>query len=89
MNLVEALEPHGLTPEDVPDVFNMFMNVSYDDEGRYHIHGPVAGKGGYIDMRAEMDSLVALSACPAGDVSFVNGEGEEQGNKRLKVEIWE
>ena len=40
-------------------------------------------------MRAEMDCLVGLSACPAGDVSFVNGEGDEQGNKRLKVEIWE
>ena len=88
-NLVEALEPHGITPEDVPDVFNMFMNVTYDQEGRYHIHAPAAGKGGYIDMRAEMDCLVGLSACPAGDVSFVNGDGDEQGNKRLKVEIWE
>lgn len=88
-NLVEAIAPFGLTPEDVPDVFNMFMNVEYDQQGHYHIKAPAAGKGGYIDMRAEMDCLVALSACPAGDVSLVNGEGPDKGNKRLKVEIYE
>jgi uncharacterized protein YcgI (DUF1989 family) len=88
-NLAEAITPYGLTPEDVPDVFNMFMNVEYDEEGEYHIKAPVAGKGGYIDMLAKMDCLVALSACPAGDVSLVNGEGSNKGNKPLKVEIWE
>ncbi|MCH8087491.1 MAG: urea carboxylase-associated family protein [Chloroflexi bacterium] len=88
-NLAEAIDPFGLTPEDVPDVFNMFMNVEYDQQGHYHIKAPAAGKGGYIDMRAEMDCLVALSACPAGDVSLVNGEGPDKGNKPLKVEIYE
>ncbi|MEE9198184.1 MAG: urea carboxylase-associated family protein, partial [Dehalococcoidia bacterium] len=88
-NLAEAIAPHGLTPEDVPDVFNMFMNVEYDENGQYQFRPPAAGKGGYIDMRANMDCLVALSACPAGDVSVINGEGPEAGNKPLKVEIWE
>ena len=88
-NLVEVLAPHGVTPEDVPDVFNMFMNVEYDSTGHYNIVPPVSGRGGYIDMQAEMDCLVALSACPAGDVSMVNGSGANKGNKRLKVEIWE
>jgi len=88
-NLSEAIAPYGLTHEDVPDVFNMFMNVEYDADGRYRIVAPVAGKGGYIDMLAKMDCLVALSACPAGDVSDVNGSGKDKGNERMKVEIWE
>ena len=88
-NLAKAIEPHGLTPEDVPDVNNLFMHVGFDADGHYGFRPPTGHKGDYIDMLAEMDCLVALSACPAGDVTVINGEGAEAGNKRLKVEIWE
>ncbi len=88
-NLAEAIAPYGLTPEDVPDVFNVFMNAGSDEHGQFSIRPPVVGKGGYIDMLANMDCLVALSACPGGDVTIVNGEGPDQGNRPLKVEIWE
>ena len=88
-NLAEAIAPYGLTPEDVPDVNNMFMNVENDEDGRYQFLPPTGGKGDYIDLRAEMDCLVAMSACPAGDQSIINGEGPDAGNKRLKIEIWE
>ena len=88
-NLAEAIAPYGLTPEDVPDVCNLFMHVGFDAEGRYAILPPTGGKGDYIDMLAQMDCLVALSACPAGDLTGINGEGADAGNKRLKVEIWE
>lgn len=88
-NLASVIAPYGLTPEDVPDVYNLFMHVGLDASGRYGFRPPTGHQGDYIDMRAEMDCLVALSACPAGDVTVVNGEGGESGNKRLKVEIWE
>jgi uncharacterized protein YcgI (DUF1989 family) len=88
-NLSSVVTEYGITPEEVPDVFNLFMHVGFDDAGRYTFKPPTGHKGDYIDMLAEMDCLVALSACPAGDVTIINGEGPESGNKRLKVEIWE
>jgi len=83
-NLAEAIAPFGLKSEDVPDIFNLFMNVDPDPQ-KYTILPAVAKKGDYIDLLAHMDCLVALSACPAGDVFPINGEG---GNKPLKVEVW-
>ena len=88
-NLVEAIAPHGLGPDDVPDAFNLFMHVGFDEDGRYYFKPPAGKRGDYIDLRAEMDCLVGLSACPAGDVSIINGEGADRGNKPLKVEIRE
>jgi uncharacterized protein YcgI (DUF1989 family) len=87
-NLVEAIEPFGLGPDDVPDAFNLFMHVGFDERGRYYFKPPAGRRGDYIELLAEMDCLVGLSACPAGDVSIINGEGPDRGNKSLKVEIW-
>jgi uncharacterized protein len=63
-NLAEALAPYGLSEDDVPDVFNAFMNAEGFDEGRFDTLEPVTEKGDFISMRAEMDVLVAVSACP-------------------------
>lgn len=63
-NLAEALAPYGLTEDDVPDVFNAFMNAEGFEEGRFDTLEPITEKGDYISMRAEMDVLVGVSACP-------------------------
>lgn len=63
-NLAEALAPYGLSEDDVPDVFNAFMNVAGIEEGRFETILPVSKKGDYISLRAEMDILAAVSACP-------------------------
>ena len=63
-NLAEALAPYGLSEDDVPDVFNAFMNVGGVEEGRFDTLEPVSKKGDYISLRAEMDILAAVSACP-------------------------
>lgn len=63
-NLAEALAPYGLDEDDVPDVFNAFMNAQGFAEGRFDTLEPVTEKGDYISMRAEMDLLVGVSACP-------------------------
>ena len=63
-NLAEALAPYGLTEDDVPDVFNAFMNAEGFSEGRFDTLEPITKKGDYISMRAEMDILVGVSACP-------------------------
>ncbi|HWP44565.1 MAG TPA: urea carboxylase-associated family protein [Blastocatellia bacterium] len=63
-NLAEALAPFGLGEDDVPDVFNAFMNAGGIEEGRFETLLPASEKGDYISLRAEMDILAAVSACP-------------------------
>jgi uncharacterized protein len=61
----EAIAPYGIAPEDIPDPFNLFLNLSYScEEGRWRSQEPVTKPGDHIDFRAEMDSLVAFSNCP-------------------------
>ncbi len=63
-NLAEVLAPYGISEDDVPDVFNAFMNAEGFEEGRFDTREPVTEKGDYISLRAEMDVLVGVSACP-------------------------
>ena len=44
-----------------------------------------AKKGDHIDMVANMDCLIALSACP----TCGNTPSNDWVNKPLKIEIWE
>jgi len=73
-NLEEAIAPFGLEPDQVPDVYNVFM-VNDDrytlESHRLKFLPPVTRVGDYIDMRAEMDILAAVSACP-NDQDAVN-----------------
>ena len=72
-NFTEALKPWNIAPEDIPSPFNLFqsMDISGPD-GRMVWHfqevepptnrfpdGPA-----HVDLVAEIDCLVALSACP-------------------------
>ena len=81
-NLAEAIMPYGLTADDVPDVFNVFMNVDIEGD-KFVIRPPIVKKDDYIDLKAEMDCLVGVSACPS-DKTVTNA-----GRTRpLKIEIY-
>ena len=67
-NLEEALAPYGITGDDIGDIFNVFMNVTWDENGAFTRHIATAKKGDYIDMRAEMDILTGISACPSDSI---------------------
>jgi uncharacterized protein len=67
-NLAEAIKAFGLTPDDVPDVFNVFMSVDIEND-RFVIKPTRAGKDDYIEALAEMDCLVAISSCPSENPS--------------------
>jgi uncharacterized protein len=71
-NLTEALAPYGILGDDIIDIFNVFMAVELDTAGGFRILPTTVGKDDYIDLRAEMDVLAAVSACPA-DTSPTNG----------------
>jgi len=46
--------------------FNIFMNIAINNEGEITIHPPLSKAGNYIDLKAEMDMIVAVAACCAG-----------------------
>lgn len=66
-NLEKALAPYGITGDDIPIAFNVFMHVAVDsDSGRIDVLPPKSKPGQKTVFRAEMDLVVALTACSAG-----------------------
>lgn len=65
-NLAEAIRPFGLGHGDVHDPFNVFMTTGLNDEGRPFYLPCDAVRGDYVEFFAEIDCLVAASACPGG-----------------------
>lgn len=68
-NLNEALEEFGLPAPDQHYPFNLFMNTVIDPSGKVSVEQPLSKAGDYIELRAEMDLIIAISACPAPKVS--------------------
>lgn len=76
--LTKAIEPYGLDEYDVHDVFNIFMCSGFDRKTHeYLIRGSPVEKGDYIELVAEMDLLLALCACPQGDVSSSASDSDD------------
>lgn len=64
-NLSQALKPYGIPPEDIPSPFNLFQTMKIDGVTGRMEHTKIRPKAAtYVDLRAEMGLLVALSACP-------------------------
>ncbi|WP_430429543.1 DUF1989 domain-containing protein [Parasphingorhabdus sp.] len=65
-NLAQALEPWGVTEDQIPTAFNCFMNVPIDAEtGTLSVQAPLSKAGDCIRFRAEMDLIIGLTACSA------------------------
>lgn len=64
-NLVVNLKPFGITGDDIPTTFNVFMNVAVSPSGELDIRPPLSRAGDYVDLRAEMDLVVGVTACSA------------------------
>ena len=71
-NLAAALAELGLTPPETPSPWNLFMNIPVGADGEVSFEPPVSEAGDYVTLRAEMDCVVAFSACPQ-DVVPING----------------
>ena len=65
-NFAMAIAPYGLTKKDFNEdcCASIFMNLCEDANGVWEIREPVGKAGDYMDLRAEMDCLVAISNCP-------------------------
>ncbi|MGH7006135.1 MAG: DUF1989 domain-containing protein [Alphaproteobacteria bacterium] len=83
-NLTEALAPFGIAGDDIGDVFNVFMNVDFTADGGFVIKAPATKAGDHIDLRAEMNVIAAISACPNSNNPVNNYRA-----KPLGVEVYE
>ena len=64
-NLSRALAPYGIEPVDIPNPWNLNQHMTIDGKTGKMEHTTVRARpGSYVDLRAEMDLLVAMSACP-------------------------
>jgi uncharacterized protein YcgI (DUF1989 family) len=83
-NLASAIESFGLTADYVHDAFNLFMKTGIDPADRYLFFELCDScQNDFVDLYAEMDCIVALSACPCG-----NGAEDPQVYP-LQAEIFE
>ena len=72
-NLFAGMKELGLTPPEVPSPLNLFMNIPVIDGRRLEFREPESRPGGYVTLRAEIDCVVAFSACPQ-DILPINGK---------------
>ena len=78
-NLTDALKPWDIPPEDIPSPFNIFQTMKINPETGAMFDTMIRPeKEAHVDFRAEMDCLVAASACPQ------SGRGEQ-----IRVEIFD
>lgn len=92
----EAQREYGLTPDDVHDSFNMFMNTGIDETGRPFIMRNVAAAGDHVDLLAQIDVLAVPNVCGADVMQTSNFElkpllvqildGDEEDRARLLPE---
>jgi uncharacterized protein YcgI (DUF1989 family) len=73
-NLAAGLAALGLTPPETPSPLNLFMNIPWTAEGELSFDPPVSTPGSFVVLRAEIDLVIAFSACPQ-DILLINGTG--------------
>ena len=72
-NLRSGTKAVGVEVPTVPSPLNLFMNIPWTASGELAFAAPVTAPGDYIVLRAEMDAVVAFSACPQ-DILPINGK---------------
>ena len=70
-NLRNGMAGIGLTPPEVPSPLNLWMNIPIKPDGSIGWEEPVSKPGDYVVLKAEMDCVVAMSACPQ-DIIRIN-----------------
>ncbi len=63
-NLATGLRELGLVPPETPAPLNLFMNIPVAVDGSVSFEPPLSTAGTFVRFRAEMDLVIAFSACP-------------------------
>jgi uncharacterized protein len=64
-NLADNLSRFGIDEDRIGTTFNIFMHANLEPTGRIKVSPPVSKAGDAIELRAEMDLIVGLTACSA------------------------
>jgi uncharacterized protein YcgI (DUF1989 family) len=84
-NLHAALAELGIAIPATPPSLNLFMNIPWTADGRLAWGEPVSTPGSYALFRAEMDLVIAFSACPQ-DILPINGTAGRTTGAHFAVE---
>ena len=83
-NLAQAMRELGLAAPETPSPLNLFMNIPWTMEGALSFDPPVSTPGSHVVLRAEMDLVIAFSACPQ-DILPINGQGRQPTEAHFTV----
>jgi uncharacterized protein YcgI (DUF1989 family) len=82
-NFKRALAGYGLDETYIRTPFNIFMNTRVYDDGHIEIREPLSKPGDYIELRALIDLIVAVTACSVAESSCNAGRCGP-----IKIEIY-
>jgi hypothetical protein len=71
-SLHAALAAIGVKVEGTPSPLNLWMNIPVGADGTIEWAEPLSKPGDYVVLRAALDCIVAMSACPQ-DILPING----------------
>ena len=83
-NFLTALAPFGLGKRDMVSNINFFMNVPISEDGTLEIVDGISAPGSMVDLRAEMNALVAISNCPQ-----INNPCNAYNPTPIRIIIWD
>ncbi|MEE8274004.1 MAG: urea carboxylase-associated family protein [Alphaproteobacteria bacterium] len=83
-NLYTGMKELGLTPPEVPSPLNLFMNIPVIEGRKLDFCEPETKPGDYVLLRAEMDCVVAFSACPQ-DILPINGKAGKPTEAHFQI----
>ena len=84
-NLHAGLAALGVKVPATPSPLNLFMNIPWSPEGALAWAEPVSTPGSYVVLRAEMDLVIAFSACPQ-DLLPINGRTGHTTEAHFSIE---
>jgi uncharacterized protein YcgI (DUF1989 family) len=83
-NYFSALSEVDVEVAPVPCPLNLFMNIPVGADGTVRFDPPVSEPGQYVTIRAEIDLIVVLSACPQ-DLVPVNGKNQRPTDVAVEI----
>ena len=83
--IAESISEYGLTPDDVHDSFNMWMNTEWDSTGRWWTVANTGRKGDCVDIVPFFDILAVPVTCGSGDIRWTSNFSF----KPIQIQIFE
>jgi uncharacterized protein YcgI (DUF1989 family) len=83
-NLAAAMDALGLEAPETPSPLNLFMNIPWSADGALAFEPPLTRPGDYVVLEANLDLVIAFSACPQ-DILPVNGKAGQPTEAHFQI----